>query len=283
MSPANIGGMALNIRFMQKCGVDPAGAAAGVGLNSLAGGIMHVLLLRAFFTWTGTELGNAFALPSSSKLLLALAVVVAVVGVVLATRWGRRTVLRRLTGGLRAAAGDLRRVAKSPAKLALLFGGSAATTLAYIGGFAAAVMAFGGGPSIAQVGTVYLAGAGARGGGAHPWRPRTPGGGPRRGPRRAGHGRGSGRLRGAHLPAGDVLAADPARMAVLELPAASGLRLTVRNLPRSWLPTPRHRMAAAMASDERSEPRAAGRLVRCCIATRSSAWSPAPTWSSSPG
>ena len=45
VSPANIGGMALNIRFMQKCGVDPAGAAAGVGLNSLAGGIMHILLL----------------------------------------------------------------------------------------------------------------------------------------------------------------------------------------------------------------------------------------------
>lgn len=159
VSPANIGGMALNIRFLQKCGVDPPSAAAGVGLNSLAGGIVHVVLLVGFFTWTGTELGQAFTLPSSSTVLLALAVVVAVVGVVLATRWGRRTVIKRLTGGLRAAAADLRRVAHSPAKLGQLFGGSAATTLAYIGGVAAAVTAFGGGPSLAQVGTVYLAGS----------------------------------------------------------------------------------------------------------------------------
>jgi uncharacterized protein (TIRG00374 family) len=159
VSPANIGGMALNIRFLQKCGVDPASAAAGVGLNSLAGGIVHLSLLVGFFSWTGTELGQAFHLPSASKLLLALAVLAAVLGGVLASRWGRRTILRRLTGGLRAAAGDLRRVARNPGKLTLLFGGSAATTLAYVAAVAASVAAFGGGPSLAQLGTVYLAGS----------------------------------------------------------------------------------------------------------------------------
>jgi undecaprenyl-diphosphatase len=48
-------------------------------------------------------------------------------------------------------------VARSPVKLALLFGGSALVTLAYIGGLAASVEAFGGGAGIVQIGAVYMA------------------------------------------------------------------------------------------------------------------------------
>jgi hypothetical protein len=47
-------------------------------------------------------------------------------------------------------------VARSPVRLALLFGGSALVTLAYIGGLTASVAAFGTSASIAQVGAVYL-------------------------------------------------------------------------------------------------------------------------------
>ena len=53
----------------------------------------------------------------------------------------------------------LRRIvvlARSPLKIAALFGGSAALTLAYIGALAAAVAAMHGGLSIAEVGAVYL-------------------------------------------------------------------------------------------------------------------------------
>ena len=45
VTPANVGGMALNIRYMQKAGVPPAEAATGMGLNVIAGGIVHVGLL----------------------------------------------------------------------------------------------------------------------------------------------------------------------------------------------------------------------------------------------
>ena len=38
VTPANVGGMALNVRFMQKAGVEPAQAVTGVGLDVLAGG-----------------------------------------------------------------------------------------------------------------------------------------------------------------------------------------------------------------------------------------------------
>jgi undecaprenyl-diphosphatase len=48
-------------------------------------------------------------------------------------------------------------VARSPVKLALLFGGSALVTLAYVGGLVASVEAFGGGAGIARIGAVYMA------------------------------------------------------------------------------------------------------------------------------
>ena len=37
VSPANVGGMALNARYLQKSGVDPAAGVAGVGLNASPG------------------------------------------------------------------------------------------------------------------------------------------------------------------------------------------------------------------------------------------------------
>ena len=53
VSPANVGGMALNVRFLQKAGVPTAEAVTGVGLNSLVGAIVHVVLLVLFFAWAG--------------------------------------------------------------------------------------------------------------------------------------------------------------------------------------------------------------------------------------
>jgi undecaprenyl-diphosphatase len=156
VSPANVGGMALNARFLQKSGVDASAGVAAVGVNSLVGAVVHLVLIVVFFTWAGKGLGKAFTLPSSSKLLLILAVVVAIVGIVLATRPGRRFASGKVIPGLRSAAASLKRVAQSPGKMTMLFGGSALITLAYIGGLAASVEAFGGGPSIVLIGAVYL-------------------------------------------------------------------------------------------------------------------------------
>jgi glycosyltransferase 2 family protein len=157
VSPANIGGMALNARYLQKSGVDPAAGVAAVGLSALAGAVVHGILLVIFFLWASRSLAHAFALPSTSKLLLILAVVAAVVGIVLATRRGRRFAATRMLKTLRSAYVSLRRVAVSPAKLTLLVGGSALVTLAYVGGLAASVQAFGGGTGIAEIGAVYMA------------------------------------------------------------------------------------------------------------------------------
>jgi undecaprenyl-diphosphatase len=157
VSPANVGGMALNARFLQKSGVDPAAGVTAVGLSALAGAVVHGILLVLFFALASRGLTQAFKLPSASKLLLILAVLAALVGIVLATRQGRRFAATRGLKALRSASASLRRVAASPVKLAMLLGGSAAVTLAYIGGLAASVQAFGGGAGFAEIGAVYLA------------------------------------------------------------------------------------------------------------------------------
>jgi len=159
ISPANIGGMALNARFLQKNGVSPSAGVAAVGVNALMGAVAHLTLLVIFFALAGHRLTQAFRLPPASKLLLALAVAAALAGLVLASRRGRRFAVTRLWPGVRSAAASLRTVAASPVKLTLLTGGSALITLAYIGGLVASVQAFGGHAGIAEIGAVYLGAA----------------------------------------------------------------------------------------------------------------------------
>ena len=156
VSPANVGGMALNARYLQKSGVEPTAGVAAVGVNSLAGAIVHLILIVIFFAWSSRRIGQAFKLPSTSTLLAILAIILAVIGIVLATRPGRRFASGTLVPGVRSAAASLSRVARNPGKMTMLVGGSALITLAYIGAFAASVEAFGGGPGFVVLGAVYL-------------------------------------------------------------------------------------------------------------------------------
>jgi undecaprenyl-diphosphatase len=156
VTPANVGGMAVNVRFMQKAGIPPAQAVTGVGLNSAAGGIVHVVLLFVFLAWAGQSGSHAFKIPASSKLLVIIAVVLALIGIVLATRKGRRLMRTHVLRWLRQSWASLRTLARSPIKLAELFGGSVGVTLAYIASLFAAVLAFDSDLSFAQVGAVYL-------------------------------------------------------------------------------------------------------------------------------
>jgi undecaprenyl-diphosphatase len=85
-----------------------------------------------------------------------IAVVLAIVGIVALTRWGRRILRTHVLEFLRRSWSSLVTLARSPAKMAALLGGSTLVTLAYICALAAAVAAFDGGVSFAEVGAVYL-------------------------------------------------------------------------------------------------------------------------------
>jgi glycosyltransferase 2 family protein len=159
ISPANVGGMALNARFLQKSGVEPAAGATAVGVNALVGAVVHLALIAIFFTIAGRKLSGTFKLPSPSKILLILGIIAAVVGLILATRRARRIAARTILPRVRSALANLRDVARHPGKLILLVGGSALVTLAYIGALVMSVLAFRGPVSIAGIGAAYLAAA----------------------------------------------------------------------------------------------------------------------------
>ena len=155
VTPANVGGMALNVRYLQKAGVPSAEAVTGIGLNVVAGGIVHIVLLFVFFAWAGRS-GGGFAMPSSSKLLVVIAVVLALLGIAMATRRGRRLVSAHVVPAVKQSLVSVAALSRSPRRLLALLGGSTAVTLAYIVALTCAANAFDAGVSLAEVGAVYL-------------------------------------------------------------------------------------------------------------------------------
>jgi glycosyltransferase 2 family protein len=155
VTPANVGGMALNVRYLQKAGVPSAEAVTGIGLNVLAGAIVHIVLLIVFFAWAGRG-GSGFSLPSSSRLLVVIAVVLALVGLAMATRRGRRLVTTRVVPALKQSLASVVALGRSPRRLLALLGGSIGVTLAYIVALVCAANSFDGGVGLAEVGAVYL-------------------------------------------------------------------------------------------------------------------------------
>ncbi len=148
--------MALNVRFLQKAGVEPAAAVTGVGLNSLVGRDRPRRAAGRLLRLGRSGRPGSFTIPSSSKLLVAIAVVLALVGIVSATRRGRRLVRTQVWGFIKQSASSIAALAHRPSGSPQLFGGSIGVTLAYIGALAAAVAAFHGDVSVAEVGAVYL-------------------------------------------------------------------------------------------------------------------------------
>ncbi len=156
-TPANAGGMAMRIRYLQKGGTDGAVATTAIGLTSAASGVMQVVMIALFFTWGGsTPGGGDTASLDGSGVALALLGAVAVLGIVWAVPQLRRTVLswtRRAWSQIRDEYGEL---ARRPAKLAELFGGAGLSKLFYIVAFAWSCRAFGIELGFAELGALYL-------------------------------------------------------------------------------------------------------------------------------
>lgn len=157
VGPAGAGGFALNARFLQRNGLGPGEAAASVTVNAIGGFAVHFTLLVGFIAWSGRSGVGGLSLPTGSTVLLAVAVLFALVGVLLAIAPVRRRLVRPLVGMLRSGIGQISAVFRRPARVLALFGGSTAISLSYVAAIACSVQAFGGGISLAQIGTAYLA------------------------------------------------------------------------------------------------------------------------------
>ncbi|MEN9647179.1 MAG: hypothetical protein RL238_3848 [Actinomycetota bacterium] len=159
LAPAGLGGMALNVRYLQKQGVDEPVAVTGVGLNTIAGLVGHVSLILVFLLWAGRDAFGGFKLPDPKWIIIGVAIVAVLAAIAMAIPSTRKLVIAKLVPILRRAVGGLTEVLKRPGKLAVLLLGSMTVTLSYLLGVYFSVEAFGGGLPLATVGAVYLAGA----------------------------------------------------------------------------------------------------------------------------
>ena len=159
LAPGGLGGMALNIRYLQKQGVDEPVAVSGVGLNSIGGLLAHVSLTVVFIVWAGRRAFGSFHLPKVHWFLVGGAVALVLLAIGIAIPYSRNLIVTKLLPILRRALGGITEVMHHPSKLALLIGGSALVTTTYMLSLYFSISAFGGGLSFATVGAVYLVGS----------------------------------------------------------------------------------------------------------------------------
>jgi uncharacterized protein (TIRG00374 family) len=157
VTPAAVGGVALNLRYLRKAKVAPADAAASVGVSQVIAFALHALLLVTFATLAGSSHDPSLTPPT--WVFIALAALVAAAGVIVAFPRGRQMLRSRLAPALSQVIPRLLDIAQEPAKLAEGVGGALLLSLAYILCLAASVRALGGSVPLVAVAVVYLTGS----------------------------------------------------------------------------------------------------------------------------
>jgi uncharacterized membrane protein YbhN (UPF0104 family)/tRNA A-37 threonylcarbamoyl transferase component Bud32 len=157
VTPAAVGGAALNIRYLQKRKIPAPVAAASVGVAQVVAFVLHILLIVVFAAIAGTGPGEPLKPPRWAYFVLAGLVVAALA--VLAVPAGRRLLRARVAPTFSQVLPQLVEVAQRPQKLAQGLGGALLLSLSYILCLAACVAAFGRSVPIASIGVVYLTGS----------------------------------------------------------------------------------------------------------------------------
>ncbi|RPI26103.1 MAG: TIGR00374 family protein [Actinobacteria bacterium] len=159
ITPAKVGGMATNVRFLQKQGLRVSAAVSAVGLNTIAGFAVHIALLALAGAAVGNVEATSIPVPSEQAVAWIVGGLILLSGVFMLLPIGRRLVTQNLWPAVRSSAASIGSVAKKPTKLAALFGGSFVVTASYCVAMLASLRAFGDDTPLAVVVTVYLAAA----------------------------------------------------------------------------------------------------------------------------
>ncbi len=169
--PGGVGGMAVNVRFLRRLGLTRSSALGAVGLNSLATGITHALLLGGVLllvpgvvgSWTTglprPGVGVLTSLPAVAVLASVLLVLVA------ALVWRSRSAShpsRTSEGPSRASAvrnevAQLARVLRDPRRAVQLWGGAASAGVLHGVILFAVLRSLGDGTTALTVVAIYLA------------------------------------------------------------------------------------------------------------------------------
>jgi len=157
VAPSAIGNIALNLRYLQKAGIDPAVAGGSVGLAQLAQFSSYFVLLLISSVLAGTGPQASFTPPLPA--IIGLIVVVALLLLALAVPAGRRLILGRFLPLLRRVVPRVIAIFQDPRKVVTLFCGALLLDLSFVAALTCATRAFGATPSIPAVAVVYFAGA----------------------------------------------------------------------------------------------------------------------------
>ena len=157
VTPAAVGGAALNIRYLQRRKIPAPVAAASVGVAQVVAFVLHILLIVIFAAIAGTSAKEPIQPPQWAYFVLAGLVVAALA--VFAVPAARRVLRARVSPTIGQVLPRLLEVAQHPRKLALGIGGALLLSLSYILCLAVCVAAFGRSVPIASIAVVYLTGS----------------------------------------------------------------------------------------------------------------------------
>lgn len=157
VTPAKVGGMATNVRFLQKQDIPLTVAISAVGLNTVAGTIVHISMMLLFGVIASRSVD--VPLPDARTTAIVVVALILLSGLILLLPVGRRLTTRYLVPAIRAGASSIAAIARTPSKLVALFGGSTIITASYTAAMLASLAAFDADPPLASAIVVYLAGA----------------------------------------------------------------------------------------------------------------------------
>ena len=157
VTPAAVGGAALNIRYLQRKKIPAAVAAASVGVAQVVAFVLHIVLIVIFATIAGSSASEHIQPPRWAWFVLGGLLALAL-GALALPPW-RRLLRARLSPMLGQVLPRLLQVAQQPRKLALGLGGAMLLSLSYILCLAACVAAFGRSLPLASIAVVYLTGS----------------------------------------------------------------------------------------------------------------------------
>jgi len=157
VAPSAIGNIAMNARYLERSGTEPAVAAASVGLAQIAQFTSYTILLAVSGVLAGTGFHASFT--PSPALVVGFLAVLAVIVVVALLPFGRKLVQDRALPVLKQVGPRLVSVFQHPRKLFTLLGGALLLDLSFVAAFTCSTRAFGGTLAIPALAVVYFAGA----------------------------------------------------------------------------------------------------------------------------
>jgi uncharacterized protein (TIRG00374 family) len=157
-TPAGVGGLALNVRFLQKNGLGAVRATAAVALQQSMQVVTHVVLLIMFSVAAGVSANLSHFVPSATVLYLVAGALLGLLGTTMFVPKVRRWLRTEVRPQLREVVQELRALAHAPKRLAMIVLGCATIILGAAGALWASIEAFGGHTTFVTVTVVTMIG-----------------------------------------------------------------------------------------------------------------------------